>query len=204
MKHHISHALARLSPIAGLADVRSISRRAMYYAHSGYTDEEAAARLRKDVGTNIKAARTALAGINRARSEFDGDRAFRLLDAVVREVPVEAAPIASSELFAREEELGRLPLDEARAKLIALEPRLSSLWTANATRRTGDDVPGQIEHVNSLVGPGSENSDPLLRSQLALSVMHHVLATTDGDLLDTRQVSYFSAPRKRVVRAGSI
>jgi hypothetical protein len=204
MKSRAARAFARLMPIGSFAAVRSISRSAMSYAHSECTDDEALHRLKKDVGSNVKAARAALTVFQRARGEFDGDRAYRLLEAVVREAPVETAPAAHRERFAREKELGWLPLDEAIAKLIELEPRLSSLWRGNAAQQRGDDSQEQAERVNGLVGPNSESADPLVRSQLALSIVHHVLATAGDGVSGAQRLSYFSAPRKRVARAGTI
>jgi hypothetical protein len=63
----------------------------------------------------------------RARRDFLNDRAYRLLVGVRDGGTVPAIDAARREQFAREEELGRLPLPEAFAQLAATRPELRDL-----------------------------------------------------------------------------
>jgi hypothetical protein len=159
-------------------------------------------------------ARDALAILSTKRDQFDVDRAFRLLASVMANTPVEPIPLERRGLFSLEEKLGRMPLDEAFAFLAERQPMLHQFIpnarASDAAIATSvneeiknthkDDMPTR---VSAAVGPAAQHcSDPLLRSQLALSLASHYLAllagAQDGDI----SCSYFSSRKKRVTLSG--
>jgi hypothetical protein len=174
-----------------------VSRKAVNVACSDMKDEQAVERLRGIAAKNSSGAARALEGLSRMRSEYSTDRAYRLLRAAVDGVRVPLPPSESRELFDREEKLGRLPIERAIATLVALEPRLG--------RTASEGAPAigrsQLLRLKSVMGPGSDNPDPLVRSNLALSVVSQYLELgDDGANPSDGEVSYFGARRKRVVR----
>jgi hypothetical protein len=151
-------------------------------------DEAARALLAQEVAPGQRESEAALKLLGSRRDEFLSDRAFRLLYAVTHRLPVEPMPGEWQELFRREERLGKLPLATAYAELVEMEPRLID-----------------AEFAPMLVGPNAEHSDPLVRSQLALSITAQQEAVVRGEL-DQGQanISYFAAPLKRVRRSGTL
>jgi hypothetical protein len=174
-----------------------VSRKAVNVARSDMKDAQAVERLRGIAAEDSGGAARALEGLSRMRAEYSTDRAYRLLLAAVDGVRVPLPPSELRELFDREEELGRLPIERAIAALVALEPRLGR------TPREGAPAidRSQLLQLKGVIGPGSDNPDPLVRSNLALSVVSHYLELGgDGADPSDGEVSYFGARRKRVVR----
>ncbi len=192
-----ARVLGAIVPTGRLAASGSVYRRAVSCARSELGDEVAVERLRTETARNRKAGIAALRSLEGDRKQFDIDRAYRLLEAAVCGTPVRPAPVEHGELFAREENLGRLPLTEAIETLVGLEPRL-----ADVLAHGPEQSKAPMLRVNELVGPNSQHRDSLVRSQLALSIAAHTLATgPDATGRDGDGASYFSAERKRVVRA---
>jgi hypothetical protein len=177
--------------------VQSIRHKAISIACSDMEDAPAVERLRTIAAGNMDAARNALENLSRARDEYVADRAYRLLVSVVDGVSVPAPPAELRELFDREAELGRLPIKRAIATLVELEPRLAIVTSMS----TSEVERSHRLEIKSITGPGSDNPDPLIQSNLALSVVSHYLEldTDDADPADA-DASYFGARRKRVVR----
>jgi len=174
-----------------------VSRKAINVACSDMEDIQAVARLRGIAAENVGATRRALESLSRARTEYATDRAYRLLLAAVDGVSVSAPPGELRELFDREGELGRLPIERAVAKLVELEPRLEEVMS----KRTSVTGRSRLMQAKAVMGPGSDNPDLLVQSNLALSIVSQYLeAGDDGADLSDGEGSYFGAHRKRVVR----
>jgi hypothetical protein len=191
------------SKAGNAGDARAVTRRVVSVACSEMGDEQALGRLRGFVEDDSRVARVAAEQLLSSRDEYATDRAYRLLVAAIDGTPVGDPPDALKELFDRESELGRVPVERAFAILTELEPRLKDAW-ADDYAPDGRSVPAidlARRSVKGLLGPGSENPDPLVRSNLALSVAsHYVELGGDEADPDDRQASYFGARRKRVVR----
>jgi hypothetical protein len=162
-------------------------RAALRAAHSAESDEDARSRLSHELGGSKRDIHHALNILAAKRDQFDMDRAYRLLHAAITSDPVESIRSDLRELFSQEEQLGRIPLAQAFAFLAERQPGLSHLHAAAA------------QPVSALLGPAARNcSDPLLRSQLALSVVSQHLAIQSGSQEGDISCSYFSAPRKTI------
>lgn len=190
----------------GLADApgddRLIYRKALSVACTEKSDEEAVEHLQSIVALSERTARAALRLLASKRDSYETDRAYRVLEAAIARAPVGAPPIELRELFAREEALGRLPVSAAVERLIELEPRLECLWPSGVPNKK-DAAPKNASHplAKQLLGPGVENPDPVVRSNLALSIASHLLALEEQGVEPADLVtSYFAAHRKRVVR----
>jgi hypothetical protein len=184
-------------------DQREIYRKALKLACSEMSDRDAVGELRSIVGiVGERMARQSLSELGDGREEYMTDRAYRLLEAAVDGEPVEAPPAELAGLFAREDALGRLPIGLAVERLTELEPRLKDVWPADVPdggeASWSNDAP---RAVKELLGPRMENPDPLVRSNLALSIASHFLALDkEGANPRDSETSYFSANRRRVVK----
>lgn len=178
------------------ANRRVLLRRALQMAESDLKDDEAVDELREQAQSNSRAARRALKLLRPMRGEFVGDRAYRLLAAATNDAPVEVVDADRRTLFTRERELSDRPIVDAIEQLIHLEPTLRAVLPEN---QPSDETTRQVA---SIVGPGSSHKDPLVRSQLAISIVSHYLAIREGNTqLGNLSTPYRSAPRKVVVRA---
>jgi hypothetical protein len=110
-----------------------------------------------------------------------------------------------ADLFGDEEALGRLPLREAFRRLAALEPELRYLATWDLETPAAafgprpydqsSDRPAADRAAQELVGPGARSQIPIMRSDIAASIVRQYLAInarrTPGDLAKP----YFVSPR---------
>jgi hypothetical protein len=170
---------------------RQVFRAANAAARSDVDDETARKRVASAIETNRRGIKPVLAHLEAARPTFISDRSRRLLTAVSEDSPNVAPPPSQyATIFRREEELGRLPINEAFRSLIAIEPRLAGITA------TGSDLA-------MVLGPLASGGDDLSRSDLALSIASHYLEaqSEDGPELDTG-CAYFDAPLVRVVLTG--
>ncbi len=210
---HTMWSIARRSIAKLLArsnDSREVVGAAARRARSALDDEHAREELGHDIATHRDGVSGALRVLARGRADFVADRAFRLLDAVARGVPVQAITGENAERFAREEALGRIAVADAYLRLVDIEPRLAGLMeqhqaapvqASDRPLETAQDARKALLHT--LVGPGAQHPDPLIRSQLAFSLVSHYLAILNGKLpLEARIEPYFSAKRRVVVRSG--
>jgi hypothetical protein len=140
------------------------------------------------------------------RRDSIDDRAYRLLAAVAADSPVAPIRPELAELFAREEALGRIPMQQAFEQLAEIEPGLRDLsrQAAAAANSGGSEdwgLPKDLrERVNDLLDGGARSDDALLHSNLATSIVEQYLLILAGDTrVGTPEVSYFDAPIKRVV-----
>lgn len=186
------------------ADRKILYRAALKAAHSELNDVEAGKSLREQIQLHPRGARSALSLLGLTRDEFASDRAYRLLEAAIKNVSVEPVRGEMTDLFSREEKLGRLPLRDAFASLEQLEPALKSY--EQVSTGAAHDRQTARHSIGALVGPTASNDDPLIRSQLALSVASQFLAIVlDGaSNLGDINTSYFSSPRKLVVRSATL
>jgi hypothetical protein len=161
----------------------------MHVVYSHLTDEEAAVRVGEVVRSDRRAAEATLRYVRRARDlsgGYDADRAFRILVGAMNETMPDPIRIEDAELFARERELGWMPLSEAFERLRALVPELGEVRTraeeladspesfgiVQDTERDRLMVPaGVLPTSGALVGRGSRHPDPLIRSSVAGSVV---------------------------------
>ena len=149
--------------------------------------------------------------LGRDRGDYIGDRAYRLLTAAVAGLPVRPIDPAVSDLFAREERLGRVPVEQAFEELAALEPKLlevRSRLTAAAAPVNGPTLwPSReaSEALRGVVGVAATSADPLLQTDLAHSIaLHYLSIITTGGPGGERATPYFDAPRKASVRGGTL
>jgi hypothetical protein len=181
-------------------------------ARRAVDDEQAKTTLGHEVYTHGDGVRKALELLRRDRTEFVSDRAYRLLDAVAREAPVDAIAADELVIFEREEELGRASVAAAFAQLAEMEPRLnevaqcSRVATLESSSHASELLAARRRQgalLRDLIGPLAQHDDPLIRSQLALSVVSHYLAIVMGELpAECRTESYFSTRRKVMARSG--
>jgi hypothetical protein len=158
-------------------------RAALRAAHSVESDEDARRRLKDEIASNGQGVREALAIFSKMREQYDTDRAYRLLYAVLTDTPVEPVAADHRDLFSREEQLGRMPLTEAFSFLAKHQPMLLEAAAP----------------VSLLLGPAAQDcTDRLLESQLALSIASQHLAILDGSHDGDDSCSYFLSPNKRM------
>ena len=167
--------------------------------------------LRSKLETEAAGVWDAVEWLGRDRGDYIGDRAYRLLTAAVAGLPVRPIDQAVAELFAREEHLGRQPLEQAFEELAALEPKLldvrSRLTAARppANQSTKQRSPQAIDALKGLVGVTSASPDPLLKTDLAHSIaLQYLTVVTTGAPDGERTTPYFDAPRKASVRGGTL
>jgi hypothetical protein len=216
--HRMSHVARRTMAklVAGSSDNREVVRAATRRARSALDDEHARVELGRDISAHRDGMFGALSVLGRDRADFVADCAFRLLDAVARGVPVQPIASENAEMFACEEELGRIAVADAYLRLAHIESRLAKLMqqrhdaTLEASDRLLRRPDGQMiagaalnAQLHTLVGPSAQHPDPLIRSQLAFSLVSHYLAILNGKLPpEARTESYFSAQRRVMVRSG--
>jgi hypothetical protein len=190
---------------------RAVLRAALRAAHSADSDEGARQRLKTELQADVGCLSQALDFLRTRRDRFDFDRAYRLLDAAITDTPVEPIAVDRHDLFIGEEQLGRMPLSEAFVFLAKRRPVLNQFERAakatNGVTQTllGDDAEAEDDmgdtppHVSAVLGPGAQDcTNPLLRSQLALSIASQHLAILAGSHDGDDSCSYFASPKKRM------
>jgi hypothetical protein len=171
-------------------------------AESELTDVEAKRQLREEVLAHPDAARKHLAHLAVLRDDFVRDRAFRLLAAAVDDSAVEPIPPGSVDLFAREEQLGRMTIREAFARLTELCPELAEFEAeAAAGRWTVESRDSMCVPLGGLI----EEGDPLLRSDLMLNIaMHYLMAVAGSERASDVDSPYLGARRRFGVTTATI
>ena len=191
-----------------------ILRAALRCARSEASDQDAVKVLNESIGDDVGLARVALGRLGN-RTDFETDRARRVLRAAIKGTAVEAPNPNMVGLFMREEQLGRLPINEALTILIELEPEIEKIYSAELAGKStpsssyrspkvGRNVVPPETLLSAVVGPNSQHSDELMRSTIALSVAAHCLSLQTGLLNGDTASSYFSAPLARVVKSGRL
>lgn len=158
--------------------VADLLERARGLAGSDLNDETACQALRKQLSSDEEPARLAIEKLGKLRDNYLDDRAYRLLTAAVEGTPVRPIDPAVRDLFQAEARLGRMSLNDAFEYLASIEPRLHEV----IRRRLEGPPPKQGWSVKKeeseldLVGRFAENSNPLVNSELAASVVRQYIA----------------------------
>jgi hypothetical protein len=181
-------------------------RAARDLAHSPLEDEAAVAKLGERLDAGQAVLEEAAIAMSKRRDDYIDDRAYRLLSAAAAHSVVQSTPPERAGLFAREEAIGRMPLQDAFALLAESEPRLLDLrqraqLSATQDQSGGCALPEGIgKSLSHLVGGGAEVDDELLRSTLATSIAHQYLGFVSGDLrLGPAETPFWELPRKKFV-----
>jgi hypothetical protein len=161
----------------------------MRVVYSRLSDPEAVEEMRAVVRAHTDAVQPSLAYVEEVRDYIGGyipDRAYRILTAAIAGREPEPPDPADTVLFARERELGWLPLVDALDRLARLVPELEPLRDdlACKTEGRGDSLVLEPRTVLRLIdvvgGPRSNHRDPLLRSHLAQEVVANAISCVEG------------------------
>ncbi len=181
-------------------------RTARDLAHSPLDDEAVVAKLRERLDASQPILEEAAVTASKRREDYIDDRAYRLLSAAASGTAVQPIPPERAGLFAREEAIGRMPLEDAFALLAESEPRLLDLQrrareSAASGQPAGYKLPEDISNpLHQMVGGGAEVDDALLRTVLATSIAHQYLGVVAGDTrFGPAEVPFWELPRKRFV-----
>jgi hypothetical protein len=182
-----------------------VTRAARKEAYSSLDDESAKARLCERLEAEPEVVEEALTHF-RQRDDYIEDRTYRLLAAAAADTTVAPIPPERAELFAQEEEIGRMPMEQAFARLAEIEPGLldlkSQVSQVEAVEKNSDrrdcGLPKQIkEPLHRLVGGGARSDNDLLHTTLATSIVHQYLRQLAGDKrVGTPDTAYFDSPIK--------
>ncbi len=174
-------------------------------AYSRFDDDAARERLRERLDTSPAVLKEATIAMSKHREDYVRDRAYRLLSAAAADTPVQPIPPERAELFAREEALGHMPIQQAFALLAESEPRLADMeqrarahsQTPDAGCELAEDI---LRPLRRLVGGGAEAEDELLRTSLATSIAHQYLRLlSDEEGRASTETPYWEIPRRTVV-----
>jgi hypothetical protein len=184
--------------------IAPILRAAQAVAYRDIDDETAKAALTEQLTQSPGDLGEALQAMMRfgpvSRDDYVSDRAYRLLAASASGTAVAPMPPERSALFAREESLGRTPINQAFAVLKDIEPRLLDVERKATSAELDDNgsLPPDIRRrLGVLVGGGAEREDELLRSSLASSITQHYLRVLAGDSrCGPPDMPFFDNPRK--------
>jgi len=185
-----------------------VLRAARKEAYSSLDDEAAKAKLGERLEAEPEIVEEALTHF-RQRDDYIDDRAYRLLAAAAADTTVAPIPPERVELFAQEEEIGRMQMERAFGRLAEIEPGLLDLKSqVKAVEQGGDPsgcgLPRQIrEPLHRLVGGGASSDHELLHTSLATSIVHQYLEIQAGNTrFGTPDISYFESPIKHFVATG--
>jgi hypothetical protein len=139
---------------------------------------------------------------SRKHDSYVADRASRLLSAAAAGGSVAPMPRESADLFARERELGHMPLRDAFAHLAALDRALGELEHEVVSGRLKPDPEKGFMTTEIPLGRTFAYTDPLLRSDLSLSIaVTYLEALAGGGDLDT---PFFSMSRRKGISTGML
>lgn len=177
-------------------------------------DGPALAIIENMVRENREAAKEVRERLAQGTPNYVGDRALRLFDAALSGSGEIAPPDPQwAALFEEEEALARMPIGEALALLYDREPELERIRThvgdvfAQRVRESGQaerDVAQEpaivrvrieaIGEVGKILGPGSKQIDPLLRSYIARNIAFRGISLASGNPRKVdRDAPYFGA-----------
>jgi hypothetical protein len=182
----------------------TILRAAQQAAYSARPDADAMQTLEPLIKAHPRAAHSALRHLTNMRYRFDFDRAYRLLAAAVDQDSVRPTPPALRELFAREEQLGRMPLVEAFTLLANYEPRLREIADHSDTPTAPTQPTNESELALSsphILLASRSDGDPLYTSELARSICHQYISIIRDAHAGDLSRSYFALPNKLVILA---
>lgn len=186
--------------------VSPAQRAARELAYSSLDDEAAKDALAERLKADAEVLKEATIHLARRRDDYINDRAYRLLSAAAVDTAVQPIPPERQELFAEEEAIGRMPIEQAFQSLSELEPCLIDVKRrAEAGTRDADgDGCGLPEclrkELHGLVGGGASEHHELLRTSLATSIVHqYFLQLTGSTRLGSPSTAYFDSPTKHFV-----
>jgi hypothetical protein len=182
-------------------------QRAAWKAAYGAPDDASARvalRDRLQAGPDILAEATI--DLSRRRDDYIHDRAYRLLSAAAADTAVQPIAPERQVLFAEEESIGRIPIEQAFQRLAELQPRLLDVKRAAEIGDPGADAEerGLPKHLrqmlHGLVGAGSSGDHDLIRTNLATSIVHQYWEQLRGrPRAGDPQTAYFDSPTKQIV-----
>lgn len=181
----------------------AVWRAADWVAYQPVDDETAKAQLAERLEGGVADIQETLGELDVCgREDYISDRSYRLLAAIGAGSPVEPIPSERAGLFAREEALGRMPIEQAYATLAEIEPGLLDIerQAASYTGRQPDEqrLPKELrDALTDLVGGGAVREDTLLRGKLASSIAEHYLRALMGETrLGPTDMPFFENPVK--------
>jgi hypothetical protein len=203
-----ANALADRAGIPTPRNMAAVSRAARRFAISSLDDEEAVTALQMTTAARRRSAKVTLSLLSQERNEFEADRAYRLLEAAITGSTVESIRPQWNELFAREEQLARMPLVGAFNEICHLQPSLRELQDDIEAGRIKPALSSDgfldwtvHEKLATLVGPRAHHDDSLVRSTLTRSlVAQYLMISTGATQYGGVDTSYFAAPRRFVIR----
>jgi hypothetical protein len=154
---------------------RAFTMTCLRLARSDRGDEDAAAQLREAIETNRASAERSAERMAEHRDTYVSDRAYRLLAAMAgSQVP----PIRPDlkERFARERELGLMPIDDAFARLVEIVPALGEL-AHDVERNPAMPMTVYMKRAKSLIDVNEER----LRSHIATGLFVVYFRIVGGD-----------------------
>jgi len=190
--------------------VSPAQRAARKLAYSSQDDETAKLALAELLEVDANVLREATIDLARRRDDYIDDRAYRLLSAAAAGTQVQPIPPERQELFAEEEAIGRMPIEQAFQRLAELEPRL--IGVEHLAEGDGQDEDGDAcglpqrlrKELLGLVGGGADEHHELLRTTLATSIVNQYFLQLAGNArMGDPSVAYFDSPTKHFVASVS-
>ncbi|HTZ63399.1 MAG TPA: hypothetical protein VMB51_04790 [Solirubrobacteraceae bacterium] len=179
---------------------------AIELAYSSLGDEAAKVALGDRLKADSQVLKEATIDLARRRDDYIQDRAYRLLSAAAAGTAVQSIPPERQELFAEEEAIGRIPIEQAFERLAEIEPRLLGVKRLAEAGFSNEDteacgLPKRVrQELHPLVGGGASEDHELLRTTLATSIVHQYLEQRTGNTrLGSPSTAYFDSPTKRFV-----
>lgn len=188
-------------------DSKYVYRASIRQACADVSDSDAREALEIEIKDYSKRAyHRALKRLALVNGEYRYDRAHRLLEAALLKRVVRPVSGQWVDLFEQERQLGHMPLGEAYTYLLRLEPGLGRLRESltSQTSPASEAWRSVRRQLSVSIGPNSDHDAPIVRSQLALSVMAQYFDVLSGRVNGCDlSTSYFGAPVKTVIRTGS-
>ncbi len=182
---------------------------AMAAAYRPGEDDDAKTFLNERLDAEHEVLTEAVLELSGRRNNYIWDRAYRLLSAAVADTEVQ--PIAPERqcLFAQEEMIGRIPIEQAFDHLSKLEPRLADVKREATHVAPGEgrgELPSSVrESLADLIGHGTGADHELLETTLATSIVHQYLQQLMGNPhLGSPTKAYFDSPNKQFVASHRI
>jgi hypothetical protein len=148
--------------------------------HSHLSDQAAVDHVRPFVRENPDGAKAAKAWVSDMRRDDGGyiaDRYYRILVAVITDTPPRPIAPQNAERYARERELGWMPLEDAFAVIATAVPEVAAI----AASPTSSPDLRWSDELHRVIGPGSRHPDPVMRSSLAVQIAVTYLLDRDED-----------------------
>lgn len=175
-----------------------VLRAARAAASSSLDDEQAKAKLHKDLDADATVVEDALGLLDRQRGySYIEDRAYRLLAAAAGTAVAPIQP-EHAELFAEESSIGRMPIERAFQRLAEQQAR-----TANPSNDQRESA--VLEHIDQSVRLLARRSDhELLRTALTANIARRYLyEVAENTRSGAPEKAYFDDPNGMFVDTGA-